>query len=115
VVVFVARAAELAVLDKRLDRVEATRSGVAVAIRGRWQVGKSRSIKWLGTAFDHHDLAALRRAVAQVPGFEPGVTGLAVASLSGVSAAVAEAVDLVVSAEDIVSAWSVVTPSGHGA
>jgi uncharacterized protein len=39
---FVGRSRELALLGKRLDRVAGAGSGVAVAIRGRRQVGKSR-------------------------------------------------------------------------
>lgn len=39
---FVGRVVELALLHKRLDRVAASGSAVAVAIRGRRQVGKSR-------------------------------------------------------------------------
>jgi AAA+ ATPase superfamily predicted ATPase len=42
---FVGRQAELALLDKRLDRVAADGAGVAVAIRGRRQVGKSRLVQ----------------------------------------------------------------------
>jgi uncharacterized protein len=42
---FIGRAAELALLRKRLDRVAATGSAVAVAIRGRRQVGKSRLVQ----------------------------------------------------------------------
>ena len=42
---FVGRRSELALLHKRLDRVTADGSGVAVAIRGRRQVGKSRLVQ----------------------------------------------------------------------
>jgi AAA+ ATPase superfamily predicted ATPase len=42
---FVGRKAELAVLRKRLDRVAADGNGLAVAIRGRRQVGKSRLVQ----------------------------------------------------------------------
>jgi uncharacterized protein len=42
---FVGRAAELRLLGKRLDRVENSGVGVAVAIRGRRQVGKSRLVQ----------------------------------------------------------------------
>ncbi|WP_250290465.1 ATP-binding protein [Frankia sp. CiP1_Cm_nod1] len=42
---FVGRAAELALLRKRLDRVAASHSGAALAIRGRRQVGKSRLVQ----------------------------------------------------------------------
>ncbi|MEV7415150.1 ATP-binding protein [Streptomyces sp. NPDC089919] len=42
---FVGRAIELGVLTKRLERVTRTGDGVAVAIRGRRQVGKSRLVQ----------------------------------------------------------------------
>lgn len=42
---FVGRAAELALLRKRLDRVASSATGTAVAIRGRRQVGKSRLVQ----------------------------------------------------------------------
>ncbi|MGW6741079.1 ATP-binding protein [Streptomyces sp. NPDC055025] len=42
---FVGRGAELNLLRKRLDRILATGSGTAVAIRGRRQVGKSRLVQ----------------------------------------------------------------------
>jgi hypothetical protein len=42
---FVGRAAELASLRKRLDRIASSGEGVAVAIRGRRQVGKSRLVQ----------------------------------------------------------------------
>lgn len=42
---FVGRATELALLRKRLDRVADSGRGVAVAIRGRRQVGKSRLVQ----------------------------------------------------------------------
>jgi hypothetical protein len=42
---FVGRAVELALLDKRLARVTGSGAGLAVAIRGRRQVGKSRLIQ----------------------------------------------------------------------
>ena len=45
VVSFVGRAQELAVLTKRLDRVVRDGRGVAVTIRGRRQVGKSRLVQ----------------------------------------------------------------------
>jgi len=62
------------------------------------------SIKWLGTPFDSHDLAALRRDAAQVPGFDPEAGGLAVVSLSGVHPSV-EGVGLAWGADDVVAAW----------
>lgn len=42
---FVGRGRELGLLRKRLDRVAASGSGVAVTIRGRRQVGKSRLVQ----------------------------------------------------------------------
>jgi hypothetical protein len=42
---FVGRSRELALLDKRLDRVRGSGAGVATAIRGRRQVGKSRLVQ----------------------------------------------------------------------
>ncbi|GAA3377358.1 hypothetical protein GCM10020367_52730 [Streptomyces sannanensis] len=42
---FVGRSAELNLLRKRLDRITATGSAAAVAIRGRRQVGKSRLVQ----------------------------------------------------------------------
>jgi hypothetical protein len=42
---FVGRKTELALLDKRLERVTASGVGTAVAIRGRRQVGKSRLVQ----------------------------------------------------------------------
>jgi hypothetical protein len=60
------------------------------------------SIKWLSGPFDGRDLAALRAALAHVPGAGPE-TGLAVVSLSGVTG-VAGA-DLVWGPQDVVAAW----------
>lgn len=42
---FVGRAAELALLRKRLDRVQSDGAGLAMTIRGRRQVGKSRLVQ----------------------------------------------------------------------
>lgn len=64
------------------------------------------SIKWLETPFDNHDVAALQRGAMQVPGFDPGRTGLAVVSLSGLAKGVAhDGVELVWSCEDVLAAW----------
>lgn len=63
-------------------------------------------MKWLASPFDQQDLNALRTGAAEVPGFDPGGTGLAVVSLSGVTRAVSDdAVDLVWGAKDVVAAW----------
>ncbi len=81
-----------------VDLVGADRAPVArhVAFAG--------SVKWLGTPFDAHDLATLRRDAAQVPGFDTGVSGLAVVSLSGMRSGV-EGADLVWGADDVIAAW----------
>ncbi|GHH82331.1 ATP-binding protein [Streptomyces capitiformicae] len=66
------------------------------------------SVKWLASPFDQHDLAALRRGAAQVPGFASDVAGrLAVVSLSGTVGPMGrdDAVELVWGAGDVVSAW----------
>ncbi len=65
------------------------------------------SVKWLASPFDQHDLTALRTGAAQIPGFAPGSTGLAVVSLSGVTESVTDGgVQLVWGARDVVSAWT---------
>jgi len=84
--------------DPKLDLVGADRAPVA----GR--VDFVGSVKWLGTPFDEHDLAGLRRGAAQVPGFVPGETGLCVVSLSGMRGESGR-VDVVWCPEDIVAAW----------
>ncbi|GAA4208001.1 ATP-binding protein [Microbispora amethystogenes] len=61
------------------------------------------SIKWLGTPFDGHDLAALRRDALQVPGFETGTSGLVVVSLSGTDGTIGA--DLVWNADNLIAAW----------
>jgi AAA+ ATPase superfamily predicted ATPase len=83
-----------------IDLIGADRSPVARTV---FFVG---SVKWLASPFDHHDLTALVQGAAQVPGFTPGATGLAVVSLSGTTAPVAEGgAGLVWGARDVVSAW----------
>jgi uncharacterized protein len=86
--------------DPEIDLVGADRGPVAQRIDF---VG---SIKWLSSAFDQRDLAAVRHGATQVPGFGPE-TGLAVVSLSGVTGVDA---DLVWGPSDVVSAWSSATP-----
>ncbi|MGH3544341.1 MAG: AAA family ATPase [Mycobacteriales bacterium] len=86
--------------DPEVDLVGADRAPVA---RKVFFVG---SVKWLGTPFDAHDLAELVKASAQVPGFTPGVTGLAVVSLSGaVPGLKLGSSDLLWGPEDAVAAW----------
>jgi uncharacterized protein len=66
------------------------------------QIYFTGSIKWLNTPFDSHDLTAMRHATAQIPGFEPGRTGLAVVSLSGLTC---NGVDLTWGPHDVLTAW----------
>lgn len=64
------------------------------------------SVKWLATPFDDHDLAVLSRDATRVPGFEPGRTGLAVVSRSGMdSDRFRDSVDLNWTAAEVLSAW----------
>jgi hypothetical protein len=82
--------------DPESDLVGADRGPVAQ------RVDFVGSIKWLSSAFDLRDLAALRHGATQVPGVAPE-TGLAVVSLSGVTGVDAA---LVWRPSDVVSAWS---------
>lgn len=87
--------------DPEIDLVGADRAPVAKHV---YFVG---SIKWLGTPFDARDLAALKRAAVQIPGYDPASTGLAVVSLAGTAPGIdLEGVDLVWTAEDVVDAWT---------
>ena len=86
--------------DPEIDLVGADRGPVAQ------RVDFAGSIKWINSAFDQRDLAALRQGAIQVPGFGPE-TGLAVVSLSGVAGVDA---DLVWGPSDIVSAWAAPIP-----
>jgi len=86
--------------DPAIDLVGADRAPLAAHI---YFTG---SVKWLGSPFDHHDLAELLRGSAEVPGFTFGATGIAIASLSGVAPGVDTArVDLRWGPQDVVSAW----------
>lgn len=62
------------------------------------------SIKWQDGPFDQRHLDELRQGALQIPGFEPGVSGLVVVSRSGTSLPDA-AVDLVWGPDDVVRAW----------
>ena len=81
--------------DPEVDLVGVDRAPIAR------RIGFAGSIKWLGTPFDAHDLAELREAAAQVPGFQSG--GLVVVSLSGVTPGVDA--DLVWGPDDVIAAW----------
>ncbi|MEV6072014.1 DUF234 domain-containing protein [Nocardia sp. NPDC052001] len=86
--------------NPEIDLIGADRSPVAN------QLIFAGSIKWLGTPFDRHDLADLTRGVASVPGFEPQETALVVVSLAEIERTLADTVDLVWNAADVLSAWS---------
>lgn len=86
--------------DPEIDLVGADRAPVAR------QVHFAGSVKWLGTPFDGHDLAALRRGAADVPGFNEAAAGLAVVTLSGMASDLSPRdVDLVWRPHDVVAAW----------
>lgn len=86
--------------DPEVDLVGADRGPVAKRL---FFLG---SVKWLSTRFDDHDLSSLRKAAIQVPGYEPGETGLVVASRAGIAQETKHAgVDLVWGAEDVLSSW----------
>jgi uncharacterized protein len=87
--------------DPEIDLVGADRAPVASRI---YYLG---SVKWLGTPFDHHDLADLRRGAAEVPGFTAGLSGLVIVSLSGTGGSVRTGqVDLKWGPGDVVAAWA---------
>lgn len=86
--------------DPEIDLVGADRGPVGGTI------GFVGSVKWLGTPFDRHDLAAFNRAAAQVPGHDPAETGTVVVSLSGTEPGIGrDAVDVLWTADDVVAAW----------
>ncbi|MGH3427253.1 MAG: ATP-binding protein, partial [Mycobacteriales bacterium] len=63
------------------------------------------SVKWLNTAFDHHDLAELTRNACVVPGFSP-TTGLVIVSARGVRRGVhSDRVEVVWGPKEVVDAW----------
>jgi hypothetical protein len=86
--------------DPEVDLVGADRAPVA------HRVDFVGSVKWLASAFDNRDLGALRAAALQVPGCEPGRTGLVVVSRAG---AIAEAdrggVEILWGPNEVISAW----------
>lgn len=86
--------------DPEIDLVGADRGPVAGKISF---VG---SIKWLAGPLDRHDLAAARRAVTQVPGYDPATTGLVAVSLNGLGDDVDKrSVDLLWTPQDVVESW----------
>lgn len=86
--------------NPELDLVGADRAPIAQ------RVAFAGSIKWLGTAFDAHDLSDLINGAAQVPGFDE-TSGLMVVSLSGVDRrADMSRVALIWGPDDVLAAWS---------
>lgn len=85
--------------NPEIDLVGADRAPVA------GHIGFTGSIKWLATPFDRHDLTTHHAAAAQLPGHQPGGTGTAIISLSGVNLPHSHGVDLVWGPEQIIDAW----------
>jgi hypothetical protein len=85
--------------DPEIDLIGADRSPIA---RHIYFTG---SIKWLGTPFDRHDLAAHHAATALLPGYEPGHTGTVIASLSGNDLPADDTVDVAWGSDQIIEAW----------
>ncbi|NEA32739.1 ATP-binding protein [Streptomyces sp. SID13031] len=86
--------------DPEVDLVGADRAPIAT------RLAFAGSVKWLSSPFDGHDLNGLRRAVTAIPGFDPVVAGLVVASLSGVAPGVDLRPDeLLWTPADVVGAW----------
>lgn len=83
--------------DPEIDLVGADRGPVAR------KVVFAGSVKWTSRPFDDHDLASLRHAAPQLPGFGPD-TGLIVVSLSGSSVPDTSAV--VCGPSAVVGAWT---------
>ncbi|WP_446225768.1 AAA family ATPase [Nocardia sp. IBHARD005] len=86
--------------DPELDLIGADHGPIAK------KVFFTGSIKWLATPFDNHDAVALARASAQVPGFEPGVTGSMVVSRSGITPSWdSSSIQAIWDATDVIDSW----------
>jgi uncharacterized protein len=85
--------------DPEIDLVGADRAPVA------GKISFTGSVKWLATPFDRRDLMTHHAAATRLPGHQPGSTGTAIVSLSGVSLPHGHGVDLVWGPEQIVDAW----------
>ncbi|MGH3389089.1 MAG: AAA family ATPase [Actinomadura sp.] len=86
--------------DPEVDLVGADRAPVA------GKIFFAGSIKWLASPFDAHDLAAMRRTVTQVPGYDPAVTGTVVCSLSGLGPDIDQrSIDLLWTPQNVIQAW----------
>ncbi len=86
--------------DPEIDLIGADAAPVARTI---YYAG---SVKWLDRPFDEHDLAALRRGAAAVPGFDPRRTALIAVSRAGVLDSVSGQVALSWGPGNVVAAYS---------
>ncbi len=94
--------------DPEVDLVGADRYPVA----GR--IYFAGSVKWLGTPFDRHDLAALTRGAYQVPGFVAGEAGLALVTLSGTDLGQESgAIQLTWGPDEVLAAWQTAGSGGN--
>lgn len=84
--------------DPEVDLVGADRGPVA----GR--IHFAGSVKWVSAPFDRHNLAALRHAAEQIPGFEPGASGLVVVCRAGADLP-QDSVDVQWGPADLLAAW----------
>lgn len=75
-------------VHSEIDLIGADRAPVARKI---YYAG---SVKWLDQPFDNHDLAGLRRDIAQIPGVDPGSAGLIAVSRAGFTDTTAGHLDL---------------------
>jgi AAA+ ATPase superfamily predicted ATPase len=86
--------------DPEIDLIGADRAPVAGHLHF------AGSVKWLGTAFDRHDLTALRRGAGQVPGFTGGDAALVAVALSGLAPDLdPRDLALVWGPDDVLAAW----------
>lgn len=84
--------------DPEIDLIGADRAPVAQ------RIFFAGSIKWLATPFDNHDLATLRQAAINIPGFTPGETRLVAVSLSGVKST--DRIDFSWGPEEVINSWT---------
>jgi hypothetical protein len=86
--------------DPEIGLIGADREPVAGRL---WYAG---SVKWADDPFDGQDLAALRRGVTQVPGYDPAETVLVGVSCGGFADAAAASLALRWVPKDIVGAFT---------
>lgn len=86
--------------DAEIDLIGADRAPVA---RKLWYAG---SVKWLNKPYGTPELAELRRAAPQVPGFDPGETALISVSRAGFTDSAATSLALCWHPEDVIRAFA---------